>query len=232
MEKQQIIINTGKNKTIRLVVDKKLKNQRVINMVKKGAQIAFDYFDEVKNINFEVELIYSRDEFDKKMGRKTESWLIGNSFGKRFVIFSPEKIEEHTSHKKQEFIPLITHETVHVLHEKISSNYSYWLSEGIAQNVAGQEKKKGIECKNIKHFLHYSLFKNSNYRNFIAHQGYEISNRLVKFLMSEYSKKQVMSLLKIKYDSVVTVEEKFCKILATNKKTLASQFEEVLGRRV
>ena len=228
MEKQRIILNFSKDKTISVLVDKKLKNKKTVEMIKKGVKKAFDYFDSVRKIDFGIELIYSRNEFDEEVGFKTENWVTANSFGKRFIIFSPSKIEEQTSHKKNEFIPIISHETAHILLKKINTDFCAWLSEGIAQNIAGQEQRQEVKPENLKYFIKDSLFKNSNYQKFISRQGYTISYKLVNFLVKNYSKKQLMDLLKIKYDYENSSMENFCKILKINKKNLLDQFKCVL----
>ena len=228
--KRQIELKVGKDKTINVLIDKRAREQKVAEMIRKGAGVAFDYFNNVKKINFGVELIYSRAEFDEKIGFKTENWVTAHSFGNRFIIFSPAKIEKQTSHKKNEFIPIVSHETSHVLLKKLNTDFCTWLNEGIAQNIARQEQEKEIGSENIEHFLRYSLFKNSNYHKFISKQGYEISYKLTRFLMASYSKKQMMELLKIKYCSIKSPEKDFCKILKTDKEKLIEKFKEVLKR--
>jgi hypothetical protein len=231
MEKKQIELKIEKDKMISVFVDKKSKNLKNIEMIKEGVKKSFGYFDNIKKINFSVELIYSRDEFDQKIGYKTKNWVIGSALGDRFIIFSPEKIEEETNHKKNEFIPLITHEATHIFHKKINpKNFGFWLSEGIAQNIAGQEQKIDIEKKNITYFLRYCLFKNPGYYKFVSHQGYEISQRLVKFLMENYSKEQMIKLLKIKYNSKNSIKKDFGKILKIKEKDFLFQVKSVLEK--
>jgi len=227
--KKQIKLKVDKDKSIDIFVDKKSKNPKIVEMIKKGAEVAFNYFDNVKKINFSIELIYSRAEFDEKVGFKTENWFIANSFKKKFIIFSPDRIEDQTSHKKNEFVPIISHETSHILLNKINMDFCAWLSEGIAQNIAKQERKGEIKYENQKYFLKDSLFKNSDCQKFISRQGYNISYKLVRFLIENYSKKQVMDLLKIKYyDYENSLEKDFCKILKTSKKNLLGRFKKIL----
>ncbi|MEX0918754.1 MAG: hypothetical protein WDZ85_02185 [Candidatus Paceibacterota bacterium] len=229
-EKKHIKLKTGKgDKTIDVFFGTGFVNKKTIGMIKIGVQKAFKFFNQVEKVNFRIDLVSSRSEFDKKIGFKTEDWFIGNSFGNKFMIFSPETIEKETSHKKNEFIPLIAHETAHILHKKINPNFSHWMSEGIAQNIAEQKTKKDIKPENIKHFLEHNLFQNSDYREFISHQGYEISNKLTKFFIDHYSKKQVMDLLKIKYSSSpVVIEKKFCDRLRIDKNHLILAVKNIL----
>jgi len=225
MEKETVKISLDENKVIELTIEKGSKNKKTIEMVKRGVKMAIDYFDDVKKINFKIELIYSREEFDKKIGFHTQDWVTANSFGKSFMVFDPNKIEFCTSHKKEEFIPIITHETIHILHKKINTNFSYWLSEGLAQNIAKQGYKTRIETENFNYFVKYNLFKNSDYNKFISKQGYEMSYKLINFLMNKYSKKQIISLLKIKYSPSKSSEENFCRVLKIGKKELIKMLE-------
>jgi len=228
MEKEILKIKIDKGKNIDILFKSELENQKTIKMIKKGVLNSFNYFNNVKTIKFTIELIYSRKEFDKMIGSKTESWVTAHSFGNRFIIFSPSEIEKCTSHRRNEFMPIISHETSHVLLKKLNTNFCTWMNEGIAQYTADQERKEKIKLKNISCFFNDSLFKNSNYDRFISRQGYEISYKLVNYLMANYSKKIIIKLLQVKYDFVKSSEKDVCKILNTNKDKLIAQFEEVL----
>ena len=70
MEKRQIKLKIGKDKVINVLVDRKLKDQKIIEMIKKGVKKAIDYFNDVKIANFGIELTYSRAEFDERMGQR------------------------------------------------------------------------------------------------------------------------------------------------------------------
>lgn len=228
MKKKLVRINADKDKIINLYIDKKTRNNETIKMIKKGIQGPLRYFNTVKKISFDVELIYSRKEYDSKLGFKTPDWLIASAFTNKFIIFSPSKIEKYTCHNKNEFIQLITHETTHILLKKLNPNFCVWMHEGIALNLAKQTKTKNIETRNINYFIKKCLFKNSNYDAFISRQGYDISYRLVKFLLDTYSKKIILELFKIRYYSTKSAEKDVCKALNQNKKKLIGQFTKVL----
>jgi len=226
--KKEIKLNVDENKTIVLFVDSQSENQDIVEMIKKGARDSFVYFDNIKKIRFGVELIYSRKEFDKKIGYKTESWVTAHSFGSSFIIFSPLGMEKYTSHNRNEFIQIITHETSHIMLKKLNTDFCTWMNEGIAQNIAGQKQKARIDSKNTNYFLKESLFKNSNYEKFISRQGYEISYKLVRFLMTKYDKETIIRLLQVKYDFTDSSRGNICKILDTDSDKLIDQFKKVL----
>ena len=228
MKKEAIKINIGRNKIINLYINKETNSEKIIKMIKKGVQKPFDYFNNVKKISFDIELIYSRKEMNIKLKFKTPNWLIAHSFGKKFIIFEPSKIEKCTSHKRNEFAKIIAHETSHIMLKKINPDFCTWLNEGIAQNIANQKKKIEIKPKNIKYFIKNCLFINSGYKKFISNQGYEISYRLTKSLIDSYDKKTLLKLLKLKYYFDKSSEKNFCKILQKNKQELIEKFIKVL----
>lgn len=229
MEKETIKINIDKNKTINLCVDKKSETENIIEMIRKGTKDPFKYFDTVKKINFDIELIYSREEFNNKLGTKTPDWLVASAFTNKFIIFEPSKIEKYTCHKKEEFTQLIAHETSHILLKELNPNYCAWMNEGVALNIAKQDKIKNIKSENISHFIKNNLFKNSKYDTFIEKQGYDISYKLVRYLLKNYSKKKMLDLFKIKYSYTKSAEKDACRILNKNKSELINQFTEFLS---
>ena len=104
------------------------------------------------------------------------------------------------------------------------------MHEGIATNIANQIKTNKIINENIDLFFKYGLFKNSNYNEFISHQGYTISYKIIKFLLDNYKKQTVMDLMKIKYDFKNSCEEELCKILGMQKDELVSLFKSILEK--
>jgi hypothetical protein len=213
MAKEIIKIEIGKSVAINLLVKDKIIADEIIKDIKKGVNKAFAFFNNLGNISFEIELIYSREEFDKYLGEKTENWVIARSFENKFIIFAPEEIEKCTSHKVSEFSQIVCHETCHIFLQKINQKFSFWMFEGIAVNVANQIKKGEVKKENIEYFINECLFKNPNYVEFISHQGYLISYLLMKHFLDNYDKKVVMDLMTIEYTENNSVEKQFCKVV-------------------
>lgn len=228
--KKETKLNIDSNKTIDLLFDGQFEDKDLVETIKKAVLRAFDYFEKVEAISFGIEMIYSRDEFDQQIGHKTESWTSAHSFGDRFIIFSPSVIEKYTTHDKNEFEQIVAHETAHVLLYSLNPISSTWLNEGIAQNIAKQDKEVKIEPKKIAYFIKEILFKNSDYEKFIANQGYQISYKLVKSLMEKYSKNTVAKLLQIPYSFSKSSEKDVCEVLNTNRDELIAELTEVLKR--
>jgi len=228
MKKDLTRINIDKDKIINLYIGKGTESRNIIKMIKMGIQNPFKYFNTIKKISFDIELIYSRKEIDGILGSKTPNWLIASSFKNKFIIFDPSKIEKYTCHNKNEFEQLITHETTHILLKKLNSNLCDWMNEGLALNIAKQEKRKDIKAKNINYFIKNCLFKNSKYETFISKQGYNISYRLIRFLLANYDKKTMLKLFKIEYKSNKSAEKDVCRVLSQNKNKLIDQFTKIL----
>jgi len=228
MKKEALTINVGANKTVRLLFGNGSKAREIVDLIKKGIQGPLNYFNNIERISFGVELIYSREEFDKIVGYETERWVTAHSFGNRFIIFEPSEIEKHTSHSRNEFVPIVSHETSHILLRKLNADFCTWMNEGIAQNIADQRRGEKIDPTNISYFLDECLFKNSNYKKFISRQGYEISYKLIRFLMNEYSKETIIKLFEVKYGFVKSSEKNICRILGARKSELIAKFSMVL----
>ena len=230
-EKEIINIELGESSSIDVSVGIGTNRAEVIEEIKKGVYRAFAFFDSLKDIKFEINFIYSREEFDKYLGEKTENWVIAHSFGNKFIIFAPEEIEKLTSHKRNEFQQIVCHETCHILLQKINPKFSFWMFEGIALNVSSQIKRGDVKKENIEYFINECLFKNTGYVDFISHQGYLISYLLMKFLLDNYSKEIIMDLLKIRYESKNLAEEELCKILSKTKEEVVNSAKNILGNK-
>jgi hypothetical protein len=233
MEKKTIKIEIGKGVTINVSKRKRDKTDigETIEEIKRGIDNAFVFFDDLKDIIFEIELIYSREEFDKYLKEKTENWVIAHSFKNRFIIFAPEEIEKYTSHEIIEFSQIVCHETCHVLLQKINSKFSFWMFEGIALNIANQIKKGEVRKENLEYFINGCLFKNSNYGEFISHQGYLISYFLMKHFLDNYDRKVVMDLMKISYEENNSVEKQFCEIISMENGEVIDMVKKVLKNK-
>jgi len=228
MKKKLIKILINNRVRIDLLIMQNREQAKIIKMIKEGVYSPLKFFNNIKNIRFGIEVIYNRAEFNGKLGYKTEDWVTAHSFGDKFIIFSQNAIEEYTTHRKGEFIPIISHETSHIFLKKMSPQFSTWMNEGLAQNIAKQIQKQKIKQKNINHFVKNSLFKNSNYSRFIEKQGYEISYKLVNYLLNRYSKEKIFKLLAIRYGFNRSAEKKFCKILGLKKDEVIHEFITVL----
>jgi len=220
MIKEIIKIEIGKSITVNVLVKDKALTDEIIKEIEKGVNNAFVFFNDLKKVNFEIELIYSREEFDEYLKEKTESWVIAHSFKEKF-----------TSHKRSEFLQIVCHETCHILLQKINQKFSFWIFEGIALNVANQTKRGEIKKENSEYFINECLFKNPSYGEFISHQGYLISYFLMKYFLDNYDKKVVMDLIKISYETNNPTQKKFCKIINMKNEEVAYMVKKFLENK-
>src|SRR3989339_1072467 len=83
-----------------------------------------------------LRFIYTRAEMNKHWGGKTEKWLCGMVDPKSIYIiyiFSPLVFEKLTTHKKDEIISTVIHETAHTFVSQINKKCFAWVNEGVCQ---------------------------------------------------------------------------------------------------
>ena len=73
----------------------------------------------------------NRKEFDKKLNRKTKLWHIASASNGKIDIMHFNTFERETSHKKEDFLPTLKHEMVHLFIDKITNDKAVpkWLDE-------------------------------------------------------------------------------------------------------
>lgn len=228
MIKKEKKVKIKKTIAVEILFDESHSVAHIIDDIKKSISHAVDFFDYKKFVTFRIELIYSRKEFDEKIGHKTENWVTAYSFKDHFIIFHPDCFQKFTSHNNSEFSQIITHETSHIIIKQMNIEFSNWLSEGIAQYIAGQKHSTKILPQSLNYFTNNCLFKNSDYYKFIGNQGYEISYIIVNYLIKKYGKQTILKLLSIKFNyNSNTSLINFSKILHLSKDELISEIKSI-----
>lgn len=145
-----------------------------------------------------IELFYTRKEFNEKIGYKTPIWLVGFAVGNNIYLFSPSVLEKVSNHKKSDFKKVLRHEICHIFNYKLNKNPLMWVDEGIALLLAGQ--KKGTPTKkDLDFFLNNFFYKNIKLIDFANHNGYKISYFVTKNIRKKLGKKKLLRLIKISY---------------------------------
>ncbi len=138
------MLNNGKNKErtndVHIVYKKDDSNIKLVKKYIKKTIQNLENFYKFKNPEIFIELFYSREEFDEKIGYKTPEWLAGFTAKNNIYLFSPLVIEKISNHKKSEFKKILTHEICHIFNDKINKNSLMWIDEGVALLLAGQKK--------------------------------------------------------------------------------------------
>ncbi|NUQ57744.1 MAG: hypothetical protein HUT38_04665 [Candidatus Paceibacter sp.] len=138
----------------------------------------------------------NKKDFNKQIGRETESWHVASATKGEVDIMHFDAFEKETSHKKEDFLPILKHEITHLFIEKITRDKAVpkWLSEGLSSYVSKQ-------YKNIKHPVYVEenfceklgtpagWDKHSNY------YAYNTAALFVGFLAEKYSLNKLIELL-------------------------------------
>lgn len=164
--------------------------------VLKAFKFVSKYFlTEIPNIT--VRIYGTRSGFDKYMRTKTASWLVANaSDNNEIAILSPKAMEKESSHRKNEFLPILKHEFTHILIDKIAVKKTVpkWLEEGLAQYIAKQYKNTSYP-KEVEDNFCKKLGTTNGWQKRIDSYAYQISALFVCFLIKEYSFKKIKELL-------------------------------------
>lgn len=146
---------------------------------------------------FKLEFIYSRDEFNRRVGWKTPEWFVGINLKNKIFLFSPLIIEKYSSHRKSSLRKIINHEICHLFNKTINKNILNWVDEGTALLLSEQEKPKNFKESDWRFFINNFATKNINYRSFCEHGGYKISYWAARMIAEKFNRKRLLDLIKI-----------------------------------
>jgi len=142
-----------------------------------------------------IEFVYSREDFDQKIGSETPEWMVGFTRGNKIYLFSPQVIEKESTHKKAEVEKILIHEICHIFNHKINKRTLRFFDEGVALYLADQEKPKPkkFDYKKIKQkFFKWDISS----KQFAENDGYQLSYWFVRKVVEKYSKNKILNLLK------------------------------------
>jgi len=145
-----------------------------------------------KYVRPSIILVPDRKSMDQLFGSKTQDWSIGwVSDGRTVFLLSPNDYEQESSHKfsKEAYEALIKHELTHCFTNILTKGEfrPYWLGEGIAIYLSGQDKLKK-RPKELKSFL--------SYFNDCSSGVYVESGFAVESLVKNHGKEKLLTLLK------------------------------------
>lgn len=180
---------------IRLIYKGK-DSKKIKNEVLKTFNFLYNIFL-VKTPDVVVRIHDNRIDFDKQLKTRTADWCIANaSYDNKIDILSPFAIENESSHKKSEFLPVLKHEFAHLFIDKLVNGkvVPKWLDEGLAQYIAKQYKDTSHPKEVEDNFCKKLSTPNGWYKR-INSYSYQISVLFVYFLIKKYSFKKVKELL-------------------------------------
>jgi len=187
-----------------------------------------DFFG-VQPPKIKINFIYSRTEMDKHWGSKSMiSAMVDNQDPYLIYIFSPLVFEKITNHKVTEMLPIIVHETAHAFVTEINGRCFSWVNEGICEFVSGFAYEEQIEKKNWDWFRCNNVFIDTEigWDNLIDHQGYNISTKLVRYIVKRCGKEAAFGLLKINRVPDKEIKNKMREILGSDFDAFLDDFEK------
>ncbi len=136
-----------------------------------------------------------RKEFDKKLNRKTEPWFVANAANGEINILHGNSFAKESTHKADEFFPILKHEVAHLFIDKITNGKSVpkWLDEGLASYVS--EKYKDISLVYIEEDFCEKLGTPKGWDEHSEYCAYDTASLFVTFLAEKYTLDKIMELL-------------------------------------
>src|SRR3989344_2002383 len=138
----------------------------------------------------------NRKEFDKKLNRKTKLWEVANVINGEINIIHINSFAKESSHKADEFFPILKHEIAHLFIDKKTNDKAVpkWLDEGLASYVS--EK-----YKDIKHFIQIEedfcekLGTPKGWDEHSDYCAYDTASLFVTFLAEKYTLDKITELI-------------------------------------
>ncbi|MDE2218041.1 MAG: hypothetical protein KGJ58_01115 [Patescibacteria group bacterium] len=161
---------------------------------KAYADISSFFKDELGNLIICVHK--GRKEFDKKLSRQTKLWEVANVMNGQIDIIHIDYFEKESSHKTQEFFPILKHEITHLFIERITSGKSIprWLNEGLASFVSGQHKDINFPIYIERDFCE-KLGTPKGWDDHSSYDAYNTSSLFVSFLVQKYTLDKLIKLI-------------------------------------
>ena len=163
-------------------------------VIKAYNDISFRFKDKLENMAVCVHK--NRKEFDKKLNRKTKLWEVANVMNKEINIIHTDSFAKESSHKADEFFPILKHEIAHLFIDKKTDDKAVpkWLDEGLASYVSDK-------YKDIKHSIQIEedfcekLGTPKGWDEHSDYHAYDTASLFVTFLAGKYTLDKVMKLL-------------------------------------
>lgn len=175
---------TGFEKLVKIGMQGKTLEEKLLRILEEFFEIQLDKTPEII-------FVKTREEINKLIGRKTESWVVGWIDSGNVYILDKDNFEEESNHEynDESYTALIKHELVHLFFSKLSKGRKkpYWLNEGVSIYVSGQLKFK----KKIEKFEEFLDFGEK------AGKGvYKESGFFIELLVEKFGKEKLLELIK------------------------------------
>ena len=163
-------------------------------VIKAYDDVSFRFKDKLEKIAVCVHK--NRKEFDKKLNRKTKLWEVANVMNGEINIIHTDSFAKESSHKTDEFFPILKHEIAHLFIDKKTDDKAVpkWLDEGLASYVS--EKYKDIKHSiQIEEGFCEKLGTPKGWDEHSDYCAYDTASLFVTFLAEKYTMDKTMELL-------------------------------------
>jgi hypothetical protein len=124
-------------------------------------------------------------------GALLPDWFIGDNTKDWVLITSPAN--PGPSHSRESIEQAAVHEYVHVLTDRVNKGLGYWLKEGIALYLAGQEPS--IESIRSYTGIRWEDYSRPSALQFAEVGGYTLAHALIQYIVERYGWDAVVSLV-------------------------------------
>lgn len=163
-------------------------------IIKAHNDVGLRFKEKLENL---IVCVYkSRKEFDKKLNRKTEPWFVANATNGEINILHSNSFAKESTHKADEFFPILKHEIAHLFIDKMTNGKSVpkWLDEGLASYISDK-------YKDIKYSVHIEkdfcekLGSPKGWNDYSNYGAYDTASLFVAFLAEKYTLDKIINLL-------------------------------------
>ncbi|MBU0934720.1 MAG: hypothetical protein KKC64_03825 [Spirochaetes bacterium] len=118
-------------------------------------------------------------------------WFIGDNTKDWVLITSPAN--PGPSHSRESIEQAAVHEYVHVLTDRVNKGLGYWLKEGIALYLAGQEPSPGSVSPHAD--ITWEEYSKPSALQFARVGGYSLAHTLVEYIIERFGWEAVVRLV-------------------------------------
>jgi hypothetical protein len=166
-----------------------------INIEKKILTNAYNSnqeFAKIKIPKFNIQLVYSRKEFNKLWGSETQDFVSAFVKDDKIVIFAYSVFDKETTWKKKEFYNTLIHEINHLFYQELRDDEydPLWLSEGLATFMQHHQRKSN-------HKIKFEITEKVLEQRFeeITIESYSVFGLFVEYLIINFGKDQLLELI-------------------------------------
>ncbi len=163
----------------------------VVGLLRKAYNVNKKFF-KINIPKFKIQLVYSREEFDKLWGSKTQDFISAFVKGETIIIFAYDIFNKETKWEKKEFYNTLVHEINHLFYQELRDDEydPLWLSEGLATFMQHEQKKADYREK-----LEITPKILEQKCNEMTLENYQILTLFTEYLILNFGKEKILKLI-------------------------------------